>query len=63
MITDQQLKVIKRVATDEVCSYGAEPQTVYERAAVQRMIRYGIRVLEATQPDSWEMGAVEADYE
>ena len=61
MVTEQQLEVIRRMAAQEIHPLAPEPQTIYERGAVKRFVAYGIRVLEATQPDSWEMPAVQPE--
>jgi len=59
MITDQQRRVIRAAACEEVSRWSREPRTPYEMGAVSLLAAFGIRVLEATQPDSWEMCAME----
>ena len=63
MVTEHQLEVIRRKAIEEVCRLSGEPTTPYERGAVSRLMAYGLRILQATQSDSWEIAALEANDE
>ena len=59
MATEQQLRVINAVVAEEL---GRGLVIDCKPSAVRALlIAFGIRILEATQADSWEMGAVEAD--
>ncbi len=59
MVTDRQRRVIWLEAIREVCALSGEPSTQYEHGAVKRLAAFGVRILEAAQPDSWGMSAVE----
>lgn len=59
MVTDKQRRVVDALARREISRYPVEPSTAHEMAALRRLIYFGIDVLVATKPDSWEMNTVE----